>query len=45
MEELCEKVQEIRRVGDGLIIIVAVYEEDVLRLISEYAPQSGKSLE
>ena len=35
---------EVRRVSDGVMIIV-VLEEDVLRLICGYAPQSGRSLE
>ena len=42
-EELCEKVVEDRRVTDGVIIVV-VFEEDVLRLIYGYAPQSGWTL-
>ena len=41
-EELCEKVVEVRRVNDSYDV---VFEEDVLRLICEYAPQSGRSLE
>ena len=43
-EELCEKVVEVRRVSDRVMTVVVV-EEDVLRLISWYAPQSGRSLE
>ena len=43
-EELCEKVVEVRRVSHGVMTFV-VFEEDVLRLICGYAPQSGKSLE
>ena len=38
-EELCEKVVEVRRVSDR--VMTAVYDEDVLRLICGYAPQSG----
>ena len=42
-EELCEKVVEVRSVSDRVMILV-VFEEDVLRLICWYAPQS-RSLE
>ena len=38
-EELFEKVLEVRRVSDRLMTVV-VFEEDVLRLICGYAPQS-----
>ena len=44
-EELCEKVVEVRRVSDGVMTVVVVFEEDVLRLICRYALQSGRSLE
>ena len=44
-EELCEKVVEVRRVSDGVMTVVAVFEEDVLSLICGYALQSGRSLE
>ena len=43
-EELCEKVVEVRRVSERVMIVV-VLEEDVLRLICGCAPQSGRSLE
>ena len=39
-EELCRKVVEVRRVSD-IVMSVVVFEEDVLRLICGYAPQSG----
>ena len=32
-EELCEKVAEVSRVSDGVMIVVAALEEDVLWLI------------
>ena len=38
--ELCHTVVEIRRVSDRMMAIVLVYEENVLRLICGYAPQS-----
>ena len=44
-EELCEKFVEVRRVGNCVMTVVVVFEEDVLRLICGYAPQSGRSLE
>ena len=42
---LCEKVVELRGVSDRVMIHVIVFEEDMLRLICGYAPQSGRSLE
>ena len=42
MGELCERGVEERMEGDGVMIVV-VFEEDVLRLICGYAPQSGRS--
>ena len=42
-EELLEKVVWVRMVSDRVMTIV-VFEEDVLRLICGYAPQSGRSL-
>ena len=43
-EELYEMMVEVRRVSDGVTSLV-VFEEDVLRLICGYFPQSGRSLE
>ena len=43
-EELCEKVVEVRRVSDRVMIVI-VFKEDVLKLICGYAPQSGRGLE
>ena len=43
MEELCEEVEEVRRVSDSVMTVV-VFEGDVLRLISGYALRS-RSLE
>ena len=45
MEDQCEKVVEVRRLSDGVMAVVLAFEEDVLRLICGYAPQSQKSLE
>lgn len=42
-EELCEKVVEIRRRSDRVMSMVLVLENEVVRVISAYAPQSGKS--
>ena len=41
----CNTSLDVRRVSDTVMAIVLVFEEDVLRLICEYAPQSGRSLE
>ena len=43
-EELCEKVAEVRILGNRVMPVV-VFEEDVLRLICWCDPQSGRSLE
>ena len=39
-EELCEKLVEVRRVSDRVMSVI-VFEEDVLRLICGYVPQSS----
>ena len=44
-EELCENMVEVRRVSDRVMAVVLVFEEDVLKLICWYAPQSGRRLE
>ena len=44
-EELCEKVVEVRRVSDRVMTFVVVFEEEMLRLISRYAPQSERRFE
>ena len=44
-EELCEKAVEMRIVSDGVMAVVVVIEEDVLRLIFVHVMQSGGSLE
>ena len=42
-EELCEKVVEVRRRSDRVMSIVMVFEEEVLRVICGYGPQSGRT--
>ena len=42
-EELCSKVVDVKMVSDGVMTLVVVFEEDMLRLICGYAPQSGRS--
>ena len=44
-EELSEKVVEARNVSDREMIVVLVFEEDVLRWICGYALQGGRSFE
>ena len=44
-EELCEEVVDVRRVSDRVMTLAVVFEEDVLRLICGYAPQSGRCFE
>ena len=41
-EELCEKVVEVRRRCDRVMTVVMVLEEEVLRIICVYGPQSGR---
>ena len=36
---------KVRRVSDTVMTIVVVFEEDVLRLICEYAPKSERNLD
>ena len=45
VEELCEKVVEVRRVTNRVMALVVVLEEDVPRLICGHDPQCGRSLE
>ena len=42
-EELCEKVVEVRRRSELVITVVMVLEEEVLRIICVYGPQSGRT--
>ena len=41
-EELCEKVIEVRRRSDRVMAVVLVFEEEVVRVICGYGPQSGR---
>ena len=43
VKELCEKVVRLRRVSDRVMIVV-VFEEDVLRLVCGCDRQHGRSL-
>ena len=43
-EKLCEKVVEVRRVSNRVMSVVFIFEEDVLKFICEYAPQSERCL-
>ena len=40
-EEVCEKVVEVRRRSDRMLMVVIVLEEEVLRIICVYGPQSS----
>ena len=45
-EELCEKVVDVRMVSYRVMTVVVVgFEENVLRLICEYAPQGQRCLQ
>ena len=39
---MCEEEVEVRRVSDRVMTLVVIFEEDVLRLIYGYGPQSTK---
>ena len=42
-EELCEKVVEVRRKSDRVMTVVMALEEEVVRIICVYGPQSGRT--
>ena len=42
-EELCEKVVEVRRRSDRVMTVVMVLEEELLRIICVYGPESGRT--
>ena len=44
-EELHDNVVDVRGVGDRVISLVIVFEEEVVRVVCPYAPQSDKSME
>ena len=41
-EELCAKVMTVRRVCNRMMAVLLDFENDLLRLICGYAPQSGR---
>ena len=43
-QELCEKVVELRRLSDGVMNVLVIFD-DVLMVICEYALQGERSLE
>ena len=43
--ELYDKVVEVRRVNDRMMSLAIVVEREVVRVVSTYAPHSGKSME
>ena len=43
--EMCAKVVEVRRVSDRVMIVVVVFEEDVLRLICGWKKFGRKTKE
>lgn len=42
-EELCEKVVEVRRRSDRVMTVIMAFEEEVVRIICVYSPQSGRT--
>lgn len=42
-EELCEKVVEVLRKSDRVMTVVMAFEEEVVRIICVYGPQSGRT--
>ena len=45
IEELCDKVDEVRRVSDRVMSLVIVYHEEVVKVECAYAAQGGKPME
>ena len=43
-EELCIKVVEVRWISDGVMAVVLVFEEDMLRWICGYVLSSARCL-
>ena len=44
-EELCEKVVDVRRKSDRVMVVVLAFGKQVIRVISAYGPQAGRPLE
>ena len=44
-EELCEKVVDVWRKSDRLMVVVLAFRKQVIRVISAYGPQAGRPLE
>ena len=42
-EELCEKLVEVRRKSDRVMTVVLAFEEEVVRIICVYGPQTGRT--
>ena len=42
-EDLCEKLVEVRRKSDRVMTVVLAFEEEVVRIICVYGPQSGRT--
>ena len=42
-KELCEKVVEVQRKSDRVMTVVMALEEEVVRIICAYGPQSGRT--
>ena len=43
VKKLCEKVMEVRRKSDRVMTVVMALEEEVVRIICVYGPQSGRT--
>ena len=44
-EELFEKVVDVRRKSDRVMVVVLAFGKQVMRVISAYGPQAGRPLE
>ena len=42
MDQLCEKVEEVRKVSNRMMFVLLVSEDDALRLIYWYTPESSE---
>ena len=40
-EDVCEKVVEVRRISDRLMVVVMLYGKQLVRIVCAYAPQAG----
>ena len=42
-EELCEKIVEVRRRSDRVMVMVLAFKEEIVRVVSAYVPKRGRT--